>query len=71
MVKADGCEPEEWNFVCKSADTIDQCVHTAPMFEVLWVDIGDHGDGRIQQHEAPIGFVGLRHQKLASTQSCR
>src|SRR3546814_8414064 len=36
--------------------------------QVLRVDVGDHGDGRRQLHEAAVRFVGLHHHPVAGAE---
>jgi hypothetical protein len=38
-------------------------------FHVVGVDVGDDGDGRRQEQEGGIGFVGLDHDEIAGAQA--
>ena len=65
MVGAADRETVEGDVGDEIQEPLPERVEAAPMLHMLWVDIGDDGDGRGQAVEAAVGLVGLDHHPFA------
>lgn len=45
------------------------CEIASVVLEVIGIDVGHHGDHRIEPQETPVALVGLGHQPVAAAQA--